>query len=169
MKQILVLIAGWLILAGTASAHSFNVTMIIPAGAAEAALRAFLVASSERDNHPDETSDGHLGGVDSHVQFVGFDGDGQASLANVIRTEPDIVVILITALSLAKFTIPGVLVFQVTDISSPAKQAFLADTAALPSDTGRRVYVAARLIDIAVRQQDGAEDIAALARAIENY
>jgi len=56
--------------AGAANAHSFSVAL---AGAAtdatdlRYAVQGFLVASAERDAHPDETADGHIGGLDVFV------------------------------------------------------------------------------------------------------
>ncbi len=56
-------------------AHSFNLGLIIPltgsqTQAGQQILDGFLLATTEEDSHPDETSDGHLGGLDSHVLKV---------------------------------------------------------------------------------------------------
>jgi len=52
----------------TAMAHNFNLAIFAngSAGAAElrSAVQGALIASAERDGHPDETADGHLGGLD---------------------------------------------------------------------------------------------------------
>ncbi len=59
------------LLAPSAQAHEFVVT--IRAVGAERdlvladALRGFLLATKERDGHPDETSNGHLGGLDVYI------------------------------------------------------------------------------------------------------
>ena len=57
-----------IVMAGTASAHSFTVALIAGAdGAADqmqSAVNGFLVASAENDGHSAETADGHLGGLD---------------------------------------------------------------------------------------------------------
>ena len=59
------------LLAQSAQAHEFVVT--IRAVGAERdlvladALRGFLLATKERDGHPDETSNGHLGGLDVYI------------------------------------------------------------------------------------------------------
>jgi hypothetical protein len=168
MKYSNALIAGWFVLAGMANAHSFNVTMVVPAGEAEAALSAFLIASAERDSHPDETSDGHLGGVDSHVSFVEYLGDAGASLAAVTDQKPDILAIIAPNSELNGLGISGVWAFSVSDFSLTSQQ-FQSDLPPFGNDTATRVYFAARLIDIAVRAQDGVDDIAALARAVENH
>ncbi len=60
---------------GAVWAHSFNLGFIIPLSgprleSGQQALDGFLLATTEEDGHPDETSDGHLGGLDSHVLKV---------------------------------------------------------------------------------------------------
>jgi hypothetical protein len=54
--------------AAPALAHEFELLLVAPPEATEAVLgqmrAAFLIASHERDSHPDETSEGHLGGMD---------------------------------------------------------------------------------------------------------
>ena len=61
--------------AGHVQAHEFRMIFIAPlsgAGAAEGqqALAGLMFAARERDGHPDETADGHLGGMDVHVLTV---------------------------------------------------------------------------------------------------
>ena len=58
--------------AGPVWAHSFDVGFLAPLSGADArqgqqALDGFLLATRERDGHPLEESDGHLGGRDSYV------------------------------------------------------------------------------------------------------
>ena len=52
-------------------AHSFSAAIVTDSndGGAElqSTLEGFLLATRERDGHADETSDGHLGGLDVHV------------------------------------------------------------------------------------------------------
>ncbi len=57
---------------GPAQAHSFNLGFLTVlsgphASQGEQALDGFLLATGERDAHPDEESDGHLGGLDVYV------------------------------------------------------------------------------------------------------
>lgn len=56
----------------TASAHSFNLVLIAPISelTGQEARHGFMLATREQDSHADETSDGHLGGLDSHVYMV---------------------------------------------------------------------------------------------------
>ena len=61
--------------AGAALAHSFNVAFVAPlsgprANEGKRALDGFLLATREQDGHALETSDGHLGGLDSHVLTI---------------------------------------------------------------------------------------------------
>ncbi len=71
-------LAGFLLLVAipqTALAHEFTVAFVAPFSGPEAArgaraLQGFLLATAERDGHAFETSDGHLGGLDSHAVKV---------------------------------------------------------------------------------------------------
>lgn len=72
------MLGGVLLLAAippSALAHEFTVAFVAPFTGPEAArgaraLQGFLLATAERDSHAFETSDGHLGGVDSRVVKV---------------------------------------------------------------------------------------------------
>jgi hypothetical protein len=60
---------------GTTLAHRFAVAVVAPftgpdAGRGGRLLEGFLLATRERDGHAREESDGHLGGLDSHVLRV---------------------------------------------------------------------------------------------------
>jgi hypothetical protein len=59
-----------------ALAHSFNVALVQPVSSVEAEQfrMGFMLATTWRDSHPDETSDGHLGGLDSYVSVVDAPG-----------------------------------------------------------------------------------------------
>lgn len=63
--------AVWAVVSGAATAHSFTAALLVVGEDREAnlaeAVRGFLLAADERDGHANETSDGHLGGVDVHV------------------------------------------------------------------------------------------------------
>jgi len=68
---------------GPVLAHSFNLGLIIPLSGSQfesgqQALDGFMLATTEEDSHPDETSDGHLGGLDSHVLRI--DSEVESSL-----------------------------------------------------------------------------------------
>lgn len=68
---------------GPVLAHSFSLGLIIPLSglqleSGQQTLDGFLLATTEEDSHPDETSDGHLGGLDSHVFKI--DSEVESSL-----------------------------------------------------------------------------------------
>ena len=67
-----------------ASAHSFSTLFAAPTSGAEAAngrqaLDGFLFAAGERDGHPNETADGHPGGLDVNVLIVDMAAEGEAA------------------------------------------------------------------------------------------
>ncbi len=69
-------------------AHSFKLAVVAPFSGPEAErgqrlLEGFLVATTEADSHPEETSDGHLGGLDSHVLRIDIGGGRASALAAV--------------------------------------------------------------------------------------
>jgi len=92
---------------GHVRAHSFDVGFMAPLSGPDArrgqqALDGFLLATRERDGHAFEESDGHLGGLDSHVIRIDssrgaeavrgqldelFDGDGIVFLTGVSLPE----------------------------------------------------------------------------------
>lgn len=76
--------------AGSALAHSFNVAFITPLSGALAqdgkrALHGFLLATREQDGHALETSNGHLGGLDSNVLTIDA-GEGIEAVQRRLRT-----------------------------------------------------------------------------------
>lgn len=77
-RRTLCLLLGFLfplVTAPSALGHSFAVAFVAPFTGAEADrgarwLQGFLLATRERDAHPGEESDGHLGGLDVYVLKV---------------------------------------------------------------------------------------------------
>ncbi len=183
----LVIVLGVLLL-GRAQAHSFNVALVIPlSGSAQADGKAirdgFLLATRERDGHPNEESDGHLGGLDVYVDTTDIHDSELAGLKSLLQQKPiDIIVpigserpIDAALLSIADadtiLLAPGRLPFpadsQLTGTDqSPEVMAFVAaftrDYGYRPSVSAARGYNAARRIDAAVRAQAGVADKAAL-------
>ena len=102
----------WIGMSGVASAHSFTAALLVVGEDREASLaeavRGFLLAADERDAHANETSDGHLGGVDVHV--LPLPRDAAALVEGLIGnpTEPgDVVVVFGTeAVSYTHLTLP---------------------------------------------------------------
>ena len=75
---------------GSAWAHSFSLVFVMPMSGPQKelgrqALNGFLLATTEEDAHADETSDGHLGGLDSHVLKV----DSRADSTVMLKTLDD--------------------------------------------------------------------------------
>lgn len=82
-----VLLLGMLSPAG-AIAHDFKVGFLVPlSGAASVigreAVNGFKLAASERDGHPDEEADGHLGGLDVYLLPVDTSGGRAKALARI--------------------------------------------------------------------------------------
>jgi hypothetical protein len=161
-------------LAPAAWAHSFNVVMVVPddlaQGVRDDMAAAFLVASEERDGHANEESDGHLGGLDVYITLAAM-GDR----ARIDAADPDIL-----ALLLAGDARSGDAVIlramdagspQATDLLNSAAGAGFAPFATRFSDRAGRTpgveataaYLAARRIDLAVRELEGVDDRAKLA------
>ena len=89
----------WIALTGIASAHSITVGLLVVGEDVDASLaeavRGFLLAADERDGHANETSDGHLGGVD--VQLLPLPRDAAGLVEGLFGTsdEPtDVVIVL---------------------------------------------------------------------------
>ncbi|MDH3594312.1 MAG: ABC transporter substrate-binding protein [Rhodospirillales bacterium] len=163
--------------AGEALAHSFKVGLIAPFSGPAAAtgeqLRAgFMVATREADGHPDEDSDGHLGGLDVYVLPVdGAAGTG-AMLARVRelveREEVEILTGLADPRTMAAIRRAAAgteaIVIELSADAAPARETgdpatfaatFERDYGYKPSRDAFAGYGAARLIDRAVRALGG--------------
>ena len=166
-----------------ALAHRFNVALVVPASNAGPAqgrqiLDGFMLATAERDSHPDQDSDGHLGGLDVYVTVIDGEGDVTADIARVTaRGEVAIVAAFgtQTTLSLIKRLLDGKGIALLPPGQSPFSEPGLPAVAAFisayekkygiePSSDAARGYNAARRIDTAVRAQGGADDTASLLR-----
>jgi ABC-type branched-subunit amino acid transport system substrate-binding protein len=183
---------------GAAHAHEFKVGFLSPLSGPETlrgrdALNGFLLATRERDGHPFEESDGHLGGLDSYVIII----DTGRSVENVSRqlddllADEDIVFLVVvsvpetfaaasvrlgeaqtilvepadTAVYIAAISTPGSLVtMDGTSYSTAFRDAHGHE----PGTYAIRGYVAARLIDAAVSAVEGqVAQRDALRRALE--
>ena len=166
--------------AGAALAHSFNLLLIVPAEAqaGEDMRLAVLLAADERDGHPDNHSDGHLGGLDVYLtdtmQLSAPEAWGEA--------EPDIVIDVLMA-RFAGEEEPDWLRISLQDLELIDRQATLneaADPSVAPfaerfrAETGREpgaaveaAYVAARIVDLIVRPLDDGGDAEALRRELD--
>jgi hypothetical protein len=179
IKRSFLVFVVWMALSGNALAHSFTAALIVAGDNREASLaeavRGFLLAADERDGHANETSDGHLGGVDVHV--LPLPRDAAALVEGLIGkpTEPgDVVVVLGTepaaSEAVRKYQSNSTVLLQVvlpvgwdSDVGTDsfvARYRLAYGTApGLMAATG---YHAARRLDVAIRPLDGVIPRAAL-------
>lgn len=151
-----------------AMAHEFELLLLAPPDAAEAVLEqmraAFLIASHERDNHPDETSEGHLGGMDVQLTLARI-GEAEAAgdtafVVAPLAAEGDAAVATLAAASGAKVVDSAALTGLTLDPGSadgslpPFAQRFRTETGQDPGPEATATYLAARLVDEAVRAQE---------------
>jgi hypothetical protein len=85
--------------ANAAVAHEFTAALYISGEMREArlqeAVNGFLLAADERDGHANETSDGHLGGLDVQILPLPVDATGQVvGLVGAPQIPPDVVVLM---------------------------------------------------------------------------
>lgn len=164
-------------LAPPALAHEFNLLLLAPATASPAEVdnmrTAFLIASHERDSHPDETSEGHLGGMDVQLTLARM---GEAPVA----TDPDFVAAPLAGAGdaqVAALAAPGDAVIvdgaTVARIApgerpdlAPFADRFLAQTGHAPDGAALGAYRAARIVDLAVRPLGAVDDRNGLRRAL---
>lgn len=92
---VLAIAAGLAVTTGEALAHGFKLVALVPLSGASAEtgrhwLDGFLLATRERDAHPEQHSDGHLGGLDVYVLPLdsnrGLD-DAVSALKTLVETE----------------------------------------------------------------------------------
>ena len=179
IKRSFLVFVVWMALSGNALAHSFTAALIVAGDNREASLaeavRGFLLAADERDGHANETSDGHLGGVDVHVLPLPRDAAGLVEGLIGKPTEPgDVVVVLGTepaaSEAVRKYQSNSTVLLQVvlpvgwdSDVGTDsfvARYRLAYGTApGLMAATG---YHAARRLDVAIRPLDGVIPRAAL-------
>ncbi len=173
-KYIVVLAVLVLNLAPAARAHDFSVLLVSSEPTdSRAVYDGFRLATKERDGHDNETSDGHLGGLDVRITQP---GPGEFALDLARSGGFDFVAIAGAAALAEVFWGGDVVVVPVAEISDALAAEFLRSSdfdARFRRDTGyaanlpaRSGYVAARLIDRAVRRVGGVNDRAALRAAL---
>ena len=168
-------------LSGAAAAHSFSVAIIASDAESAARLpstvRGFLVASAERDGHPDETADGHIGGLDVFVTplpaeaanaITGLIGATPESyeVAVVLGANPaaarDVQGVVATTIIVAPGTLPDDA--QRYGFAEQYEKRFRA-----PADlAAKQGYNAARRIDLAVRRFGDLSDTTAIRQALRD-
>ena len=179
IKRSFLVVAVWMALSGNALAHSFTAALIVAGDNREASLaeavRGFLLAADERDGHANETSDGHLGGVDVHVLPLPRDAAGLVEGLIGNPTEPgDVVVVFGTEAAASeavrKYQSNSTVLLQVvlpvgwdSDVGTDsfvARYRLAYGTA--PGVMAATGYHAARRLDVAIRPLDGVIPRAAL-------
>lgn len=158
-------------------AHEFDLLLLAPAAATQSDLddmrAAFLIASAERDSHANETSEGHLGGLDVQLTLVSMD-------KLPADAAPDFVVAPFAEAGdaqVAAVAAPGdAVVVDARVLAAPAPaerdglapfaERFLTETGRVAGQAALGTYRAARAVDLAVRAVDSVDDRAALRRAL---
>lgn len=182
-KVFFVAAALWAVVSGDASAHSFTAALLIVGEEREESLaeavRGFLLATDERDGHMNETSDGHLGGVD--VQVLALPRDAAGLVEGLVGTPdevPDVLVVIGPELSASEAALvyqwaspvllPGVLP-EGWDMDARADSfvaRFRRAYGTAPGEVAVTAYNAARRLDAAIRTLDGVSPRAALENAL---
>ena len=176
-----ILVAETLRAGSPALAHRFGVALVIPlSGTASLQGRqyreGFMLATTERDSHPDEESDGHLGGLDVYVSDVDTQGDVTAKLKQTTDQNDINIVTALGSQNLlssvgSALSGTGIVLLPPgqTPFSTPGSPAVAAFSAAYektynakPSPQAAQGYNAARRIEAAVRALEGVDDAAAL-------
>lgn len=179
IRRSILAVAVWMALSGNALAHSFTAALIVVGDNREASLaeavRGFLLAADERDGHANETSDGHLGGVDLHVLPLPRDAAGSVEGLIGKPTEPGDVVVVLGAEPAAseavrKYQSNSTALLQVVLTegwdSDEGTGSFVARYrlayGTVPGVMAATGYHAARRLDVAIRPLDGVIPRAAL-------
>lgn len=158
-----------------AAAHGFTTLIVGPEGdpaALQAAVDGFRLATRERDGHPNETSDGHLGGLDVTIAADPGGTVGAGAAADVVvatggagretaaDAAPDAVV-------LGPGRLPPEAVWTGAEPGGADFSArFRAAYGRAPDRAAAEGYNAARRIDAALRPLGTLEDREALAAAL---
>lgn len=162
----------WMVLSGTASAHSFTAALLVVGENRETnlaeAVRGFLLAADERDGHANETSDGHLGGVD--VQVLPLPRDAAAQVEGLIGTpgEPaDVVIVLglepVASEAAREYPSASTVLVQAAlpegwdsdDRTDGFVASYRLAYGTAPGVMAATAYHAARRLDVAIRPLDG--------------
>ncbi len=181
LSHAAVLVAALCSAAGPAQAHSFNVALVIalaePSDAGAREVRdGFLLATRERDGHPGEHSDGHLGGLDVYLYPVDLATESLAGVRAMLgRARIDILAIVGSAAAAAD--IRPLIRESRTLLMAPGRlrtpppegfaRAFEVEFGYPPGAAAAHGYNAARRIDAAVRPLAGVADRTALRRALD--
>lgn len=162
-----------------AAAHSFRLGLAAPFSGPDAtigqqALDGLRLATRERDGHPEETSDGHLGGLDSYLLPLDTSGASLRSQAEDLAVEIVTTAAPVPGLEAALDGAP-IAYCPATAGPVPADRltgpeaaefvsAFRKEFGRDPTPAAARGYNAGRAVDAAVRSLGDASDTAAITR-----
>jgi hypothetical protein len=168
----------WIALSGIAAAHSFTAAILVVSENVEQdlaeAVRGFVLAADERDGHPNETSDGHLGGVDVHVLPLPAEA---TRLVQELTGSPDesadVVIVLGADDAASKYSRASTVLVQTLLAEGwngdDRMEGFIARYRLAygkePGLLAASAYHAARRLDVAIRPLDGAGPRAELLEA----
>lgn len=155
-----------------ASAHEFELLLLAPTGASQADIddmrTAFLIASAERDSHPNETSEGHLGGMDVQLTLAVTDAAvADAALAFVaapFAVANDARVAALAAPGNAVIVDAPILarlpadLLDASDGLAAFADRFRAEAARAPGPAAVAAYRSAKAVDLAIRPLGSVED-----------
>jgi len=169
-----------------ALAHRFSVALVLPGPAATSPegrqiSQGFMLATTERDSHANEESDGHLGGLDVYVSILAEQEIVAADIERMANQGAfDIVAVLGSQQTLALFNkyfegkstallVPGQTPFANTGLPAVAGFVTAYETAygEKPTTQAAQGYNAAQRIEVAVRAQGAADDVAMLLGSFE--
>ena len=156
-------------LAPPVAAHEFTVAIVGDGLAADTVahvaevVRGFIVAADENDGHSDETSDGHLGGLD--VQIWVLPPNGAAEVGELVGTPKDLADIALllgpvpsamgigdAALGLRTIRVrPGALPPVAAREANGFARRFTSHFGRAPSEAAAQGYNAARRLDQTIR------------------
>lgn len=155
-------------LSGPALAHSFNVSLVLPASPPQANQfhTGFLLAARQRDAHADETADGHLGGLDVFINVIPSVADlaDDTDIVVVFAKQPHFnatapIMLRLGQSPFAQANNPGVVRFIA---------AYKSAYGTLPTEDAAQGYNAGWRIETAVRAQSGIDDKALLQRSFDD-
>jgi len=154
------------LLANPALSHSFNVALVLPGTPASSPQarqirQGFMLATTERDGHANEESDGHLGGLDSYVSQATTPGNMDADIVALLGSKESTALFRqqVNQDSIAILT-PGKTPFANKTDSGVANfiASFKAAYGTDPTAAAAQGYNAARRIAAAVRAQGAADN-----------
>ncbi|MHA1524867.1 MAG: hypothetical protein ACTSY1_10760 [Alphaproteobacteria bacterium] len=186
---VLAMIAALVLAGNPAFAHRFNVALVVPMSGDQAekgrqAVAGFMLATTERDSHEGETSDGHLGGLDVYVAVIDAQQEPGAIVQRIlahgavaILAHGAAAIVVVLGAEKLQNSVAGILHGKEVVLLMPGQTPFNAHqqpgVAAFidafqrvhgtpPSAHAAQGYNAARRIEIAVRAQGSADDLNAL-------